>query len=58
MRTTVLASTVCAGAALLWATTSQAGGTSWLPALWVPWLIVTIYAWRNYRPSTRSVAPR
>lgn len=52
MRMAVLVSTVSAGAALLWATTSQAGGTSWLPALWVPRLIVTIYAWRNYRPST------
>ena len=52
MRMAVLVSTVVAGTALLWATTTQAGGTPWLPSLWVPWLIVAIYAWLNYRPST------
>ena len=51
MRLTVLVSTVCAGVALLWATAGQMAGGSWLLVLWVPWLIVSIYAWRNYRPS-------
>lgn len=42
MRTTVLVSTVCAGAALLWATASRPDQIYRFPVLRVPWLIVTI----------------
>ena len=54
MRTAVLASTVLAGAALALASVRTLPTSSWLLALWAPWLIVTVYAWRNYRPNSTS----
>lgn len=48
MRLGVLASTVLAGCALVWATVIGAGPV-WFLVLWLPWLLVSVYAWRNYR---------
>ena len=47
-RVTVLTSTVLAGWALAWANLISAGPV-WLPVLWLPWLLVSVYAWRNYK---------
>lgn len=48
-RVAVLICTVLAGCVLAWATLISAGPV-WLPALWLPWLLVSVYAWRNYKP--------